>query len=271
MTLAGPGFGAEAQAECREYSMGTGSCQPGGREKVDKWLGRAWRLLCPPTCVLCGANARWIDICAGCETDLPRHEHACARCAVPLAGSIAGGLECGQCQRRQPPFDRALCAFDYRFPVDRLLQALKFRGALVYGRVLGELLAARVESVADSLPALIVPMPLHRRRLGERGFNQAYEIARPVARRLGLPLDSSGVVRLRATREQSLLDAQERRANLRGAFAARQAAWPAHVAIVDDVLTTGSTAGELARTLKKAGARQVDVWCVARAAKWGHS
>ncbi|MGH8722110.1 MAG: ComF family protein [Burkholderiales bacterium] len=180
-----------------------------------------------------------------------------------MAG-IAASIECGRCQRRPPPFDRAICAFDYAFPVDRLLQALKFRGALVYGRVLGELLAARIAAAALALPGVIVPMPLHRSRLGERGFNQACEIARPVSRRLGLPVDTGGVFRARATLEQTHLNARERRTNLRGAFTARRKDWPGHVAIIDDVLTTGSTAGELASTLKKAGVRQVDVWCVAR-------
>jgi ComF family protein len=238
-------------------------CQPGYAFEVDKWLRRLGWLLCPPTCVLCGAAAERMDLCAGCERDLPRPHRVCPRCALPVPG--AGESECGRCQRHAPPFSRALCAFDYAFPVDRMLQALKFRGALVNGRVLGELLAAHVALRAPVLPAVIVPMPLHRGRLGERGFNQAYEIARPLARRFGLPLETRRVERVRATLEQTGLDARGRRANLRGAFVAAGGAWPAHVAVVDDVMTTGSTAAELARSLRRAGVRRVEVWCVARA------
>ncbi|CAN5144129.1 ComF family protein [soil metagenome] len=239
-------------------------CQPAMRSQVDNWLTQAWRLFFPPTCALCGAGAERLDICAGCEADLPRFERACPRCATPLAGHVAEGIECGRCQQRPPAYDRALCAFAYRFPADRLLQALKFHGALVYGRVLGELLAAHIETAGDPLPSLIVPMPLHSSRLRERGFNQAFEIARPIARRFALPLETRRVTRVRATREQTHLDPPARRANLRGAFAAHAGAWRSHVAIVDDVLTTGSTAGELARTLRRAGVSRVDVWCVAR-------
>ena len=243
--------------------MGPAGCQPGYTFEVDKWLRRLGRLLCPPTCILCGAAGQARDLCAGCERDLPRSHRVCPRCALPAAG--AG--ECGRCQRHAPPFSRSLCAFDYAFPVDRMLQALKFRGALVNGRVLGELLANHVARRAPALPAAIVPMPLHRRRLAERGFNQAYEIARPLARRFGLPLETGRVERVRATLEQTGLDARGRRANLRGAFVAAGGAWPAHVAVVDDVMTTGSTAVELARSLRRAGVRRVDVWCVARAAQ----
>ncbi|HUO82138.1 MAG TPA: ComF family protein [Gammaproteobacteria bacterium] len=244
--------------------MGPAGCQPGGSVEVDKWWRRLSVLLCPPTCVLCGAGAERRDLCAGCERDLPRPDRACPRCALPLPGT--GESHCGRCQQRPPPFARALCAFDYAFPVDRLLQALKFRGALVNGRLLGELLAEHVARFSPVLPAIIVPMPLHRSRLGERGFNQAFEIARPLARRFGRPLETRRVTRVRATLEQTGLDARARRANLRGAFSALPGGWPAHVAVVDDVMTTGSTACELTRSLRRAGVRRVEVWCVARAA-----
>jgi len=176
---------------------------------------------------------------------------------------------CGQCLQRPPPFDRTVAAFAYGPPIDRLVTGLKFHGRMAYARLLGELLGERV--AADGpLPERILVVPLHRARLRSRGFNQAMEIARPIARRLGLPLMARGLVRARATRAQTELQGDERRRNLRGAFAASPGLDVRDVALVDDVMTTGTTAAEAGRALKAAGVEHVRVWCVARVgqAQW---
>lgn len=218
--------------------------------------------LFPGCCLLCGErSARQCDVCAACENDLPALPCACARCAMPL-GATDGDDCCGTCLRRAPPQDALRAAFRYAFPLDRLIQRFKFHGEQSCGRVLGELLASRLSVHAP--PACLVPVPLHASRLRERGFNQAEELFRPLARRLRLPLLNGLVTRQRETAVQSGMDAAARRRNVRGAFALLDDRLPAHVAIVDDVVTTGSTVGEIASLLKRAGVERVDVWALAR-------
>jgi ComF family protein len=146
-----------------------------------------------------------------------------------------------------------------------LIQGLKYRRRLAYGRVLGELLARYLKKRGDSLPEIIIPVPLGTRRYRERGYNQARELALPIHRALGLPLRSDLIVRQRETLEQATLDRKRRRKNIRGAFALIGTLQARHVAIVDDVVTTGSTVTEIANLLRKAGAQRVEVWAVARA------
>lgn len=169
------------------------------------------------------------------------------------------------CLSAPPEFDGTVAAFRYAEPVSWMIQRFKFNQKLSYGRVLGEALAAAVlrRHEAD-MPQAIIPVPLHGRRQRERGFNQSLEIARIVATELALPLAGDAVARVRATEEQSLLDADARCKNIRGAFAVKRLPWR-RVAIVDDVMTTGNTVGELAKTLKHAGCENVQVWVVARA------
>jgi len=164
-------------------------------------------------------------------------------------------------------YQGAISPLDYRFPVDRLILALKFKSDMVAGQLLGQLLADSLLEVVDDLPQALVPMPLHPARLRQRGFNQAGEIASWVGRRLALPLLEAALLRSRAGPPQSTLGAAARRANVRGAFTVseRGGPLPRHVALLDDVLTTGATAGEAARALLAGGAQQVTVWTVARA------
>ncbi|NIR60176.1 MAG: ComF family protein [Gammaproteobacteria bacterium] len=176
---------------------------------------------------------------------------------------------CGRCLRRPPPFERALAVFRYASPLDELVKALKFHGRLAHARLLGELLAAAAAGLPGPLPQGLIPVPLHRTRLAERGFNQALEIARPVARALDIPLAPGAARRLRPTAAQTGLEPRQRRANVRGAFAIARLPPVRHVAIVDDVMTTGHTAAELARALRRTGVRRVEVWCVARAVTRG--
>jgi len=155
--------------------------------------------------------------------------------------------------------------FEYRPPLDGWVQTLKFKQRLSHARVLGELAADYLEDRLDACPDRIIPVPLHRARLRQRGYNQALEIARPIARRLKTAIDYRSVYRSRATPPQSRLSHRVRRANIRGAFTACADVTGIRVAIVDDVMTTGSTVGELARCLRRAGAEDVEVWVVARA------
>lgn len=233
---------------------------------VDGWLRSVQTVIWQSTCVLCGGRGQeGLDLCAECEADFALNAVACGRCAQSL--SAGATLVCGACLRRPPRFDAAYCPFTYAYPLDHMVRALKYRGAVAQGRVLSELLAKRLPLIRGGpLPEMLIPVPLAQQRFCERGYNQAIELARYVERRLGIPMRTDIAIRTRETREQAALDGKERRKNIRGAFAAL-AKPPRHVAILDDVVTTGSTVDELARVLRRAGARRVEVWAVARAGK----
>ena len=229
-------------------------------------LTRSWqqlqRFVLPLRCLLCGAaGAAGIDLCADCAAELPRHRSCCSRCALPRAPPAE---QCGACPRRAPPWDAAWAPFRYGWPLDRLESRYKFGADLAAGRVLATLW--RRELCPVTLPQLLLTVPLHRSRLRQRGYNQTLELARPLARGLGLPLHHDVLQRVRRTEAQTELDAVSRRRNVRGAFALHAGlALPPHVAILDDVMTTGATLAECARVLKRAGVQQVDVWALARA------
>jgi ComF family protein len=210
------------------------------------------------------------DLCTGCEGDLPWSEEACPRCALPIP---ADGLACGPCLARPPRWDAAFSLLRYAYPADGLIKAFKYGRRLAVGRVLGELMAERLARRFGGggfqprvPPPLILPVPLHPARERKRGFNQATELARPIAAALGVTLDTGLCRRVRATPSQSALDRRTRARNLRGAFALARPLAADAVAIVDDVVTTGATAAALAQTLRRAGARHIEIWSAARAA-----
>jgi ComF family protein len=204
------------------------------------------------------------DFCPGCERSLPYLVAACPLCAAPL--EAPGDLPCGRCLQKPPPFERAIALFRYQDPVARLIQDLKYNGRLHLARTLGEMLAERLAAPPGRiLPERVLPVPLHRARLRRRGYNQALELARPVARRLGLTLDYRTLTRVRDTAPQTELPFEQRARNVRKAFAARAGLNGARVALVDDVMTSGHTAAAAAQALRKAGAASVELWVVARA------
>lgn len=211
-------------------------------------------------CYLCGGAGGADLLCADCAGLLPRFEarQACPVCALPGSGAVL----CGQCLLRRPRFDQTLAAFDYAFPVHDMIHALKYRGELALAASFG----CRIAHLAGGGWDLLVPVPIHRERLRERGFNQAVEIARPVARRWRLPLLLDEVERVRATSAQAGLHRRERARNLRGAFRASARLDGRRVLVIDDVMTTGCTLDELAGALKAAGAREVGNLVVARTA-----
>ncbi len=230
---------------------------------VDSWSRIIQNLLFPPTCLLCGDRGlEQLDICPACLAALPWLTPACPVCGLPQ--SAATTSPCGACQRRPPPFDRLRAALRYEEPVRHLIQGLKFRNQLAHARLLGELLALRLGELAEP-PERLIPVPLHRSRFIRRGFNQAEEIARIVSARSGIPLDTRCARRVRATDPQAQLRAGERRRNIRQAFRLAAPLSCRHVAIVDDVVTTGATVGEFARALRQAGVSRIEVWSCARA------
>lgn len=231
--------------------------------KPDTWRHRLSFALFPGVCLLCGCpSRRALDLCAPCAAALPLLLSACARCALPLP---TPGI-CGQCLQHPPPFAAALAACHHRQPIDAMIHRLKYGGDLAQAMPLARLLAQCVSKRDEPLPEALVPVPLHWRRLARRGFNQARELAQPLGGMLGIPVAANLVRRQRATPPQVGLARAERRRNLAGAFRVHARSLPAHVALIDDVITTGSTLEALAKCLTRAGVERVEVWAVARAA-----
>ncbi|QWT19785.1 ComF family protein [Bacillus sp. NP157] len=228
------------------------------------WLARLGRFVFPPRCLLCGAaGAGGIELCLGCTAALPLNSHACPRCALPRRPLSSSS--CEACARRLPPWRSAWVPFRYAWPLDLLEARFKFGGNLVAGKVLAHRWIAA--GPPPSLPDAIVPVPLHVARLRQRGFNQALELVKPVAKHFGVPLAPRLLRRVRMTEAQSDLDAEARATNVRGAFVARPGSLPTHVAVVDDVMTTGATLAACVEALHAAGVQRVDVWALARTLK----
>jgi ComF family protein len=231
---------------------------PTFRQTAARWQARSANWLLPQECAVCSAVAGQTPICEACHGDLPPlPASTCPRCA-DTSGS---GDLCGRCLSSPPHFDRALAAFAYAGPLPDLIQALKYGHRLYLADWLGrELAAATAGAAAD----LIIPMPLHPTRLAERGFNQAVEIGRVLARQRRTRLDTDVVERVRLTAAQVDLSLAERQRNLRDAFACRADLSGKHILVIDDVMTSGSSLNELARTLKLHGAQSVCAAVVAR-------
>lgn len=215
--------------------------------------------LLPVPCLFCGAVPAHAGICAGCLRDLPgRGRPRCPVCAIDL--DAAG--PCGSCLRKHPAFDHVGTVCSYAFPLDAIIQRLKYAPDPTLIAPLAALLSDL--ATAEPRPDLLVPMPAARARMRSRGFNQALELARASARRHGLRLGVDTVARVRDGLPQAGLPFDERARNVRGAFACPADLSGLRVTIVDDVMTTGATLEELARTLKRAGAREVNAWVLAR-------
>ena len=219
-------------------------------------------------CLLCGGTAEQavLPLCAGCDDDLPWLAGHCVICALPLPTL---DLACGQCLRRAPAFQKVETPLRYGLPVDALITRFKHQANAPLGRLLGQLLARHLLHVFDeglARPERLIPVPLSRRRERQRGFNQATLLADWIAGPLGVPVDNRLVLRAQDTPAQQGLDAATRKRNLRNAFVLADGAMVdgLHLALVDDVLTTGATAERIARLLRRAGARRVDVYCLAR-------
>ncbi|MBQ0755586.1 MAG: ComF family protein [Amphritea sp.] len=223
-------------------------------------------------CILCELNpANATQLCHSCLTDLPWISHACLRCGIPLNTRDPSPLMCPSCQKKPPPFEQAIAPFEYRFPVDQLIQLAKFSNQSHYLNPLAELLCSHILSlgIATQMPELIIPVPMHRKRLLERQYNQAALLGRQVAKKLHIPFNTKLVIKTSDTPHQADLDRKARQKNLRNSFQCSQKP-PSSVAVIDDVMTTGTTAAEISRALKRAGCQKVYIWTIAHTAKQLH-
>lgn len=226
----------------------------------------------PNLCALCG-NLSHTTLCAGCDAAYSNETRLrCLVCAVPLSRSRRGArpdYRCADCIAQPPPFDATLALADYRAPLDALAVGLKFRARLMLAAEFAHRLARLAEDRLDpsQQPDLVVPVPLAAKRLVERGYNQAWQIAKPLAKALHVRSHATRLNRVVETVPQSRLDHDARRLNVGRAFALTAPVQGLHVAVVDDVMTTGATLEALARVLKTAGARRVTNFVALRTPK----
>jgi ComF family protein len=221
----------------------------------------------PFTCILCSEKTgQDIDLCLDCEKNLPWLSHVCIHCAAPLL--FETNCICGACLKKPLPFDKTYILFSYTGAIRKLITGLKFQQRLLYANILGNLLAKKLKLLyqKEHLPQLIIPVPLYKTRLRERGFNQTMELARPIKEKLKIPIDYKSCQRVRSTAAQSTLPANQRATNVKNAFAIQKQKnlINQHIALLDDVMTTGHTLTELSRALYDAGVKRIDVWCCAR-------
>lgn len=230
--------------------------------------------LFPSRCILCRQTVlepavnNVIEICADCYSRLPVNDHCCVRCALPLPEDTAGAVLCGRCLKKLPAFDYCHSLFRYEAEIIQLVHQLKFGEKISYARSIGELLFHRLQHEirqTSAAPDCLLPVPLHNRRLRQRGYNQSIEIARVVSRKLGVPIERNLVKRQRNTEAQSGLNAKQRRKNIKNAFRIDGEVKHRHILIIDDVVTTGTTVNELARLLKRHKVERVGVLSIARA------
>lgn len=215
----------------------------------------------PSICVLCNQyHGGGFAVCADCMALLTPLGPACHHCALPLPEDKF--LVCGQCCKKKPCFDQAIAPYRFEGPLRTLLHDFKYHDGLYLSTFFAH---AMLESTPADIhqTQCLLPIPMHPKRLRQRGFNQAVELAKLLGRALKLPYDVSHCQKIINTVPQAELNGKQRRQNLKGAFCVQPSAYK-HITLIDDLLTTGSTANELAYCLKKQGVAHVDVWCCAR-------
>lgn len=232
------------------------------KAKLRNW-GQGWRM--PGQCLLCH-QWQWHAICQPCEQVFAARQTRCQRCALPLSSEQA---HCLICEDYPPEFDRAVTAVDYTSPWRALISDLKFKQNTALSKPLAALLAQQIQAQTHQpRPHWIIPAPLSNDRLRERGFNQSWLLAQALSKQLGIPTLPHALRRIKETPRMMTLQADERRHHIRNAFEIapehRRALAGRHVAVVDDVLTSGATLNEIALTLRPVGVRSISVWVVAR-------
>ncbi|GAB4392350.1 MAG: ComF family protein [Gammaproteobacteria bacterium] len=235
---------------------------------LKQFFNTALDVVLPRTCILCHKIAQQdYDLCLNCEKELPWIKQNCPICSTQLPttlNAVNTDLTCGQCLQNPPVFERTFALFRYEPPITTFISSLKFGGKLVYIDIFSKLLIKKIRQNyhSQSLPQIIIPVPLHTKRLRQRGFNQALELAQRCA--IGIPVNSTTLHRTRHTLAQAQLPAVQRIANVDGAFKLTKRVRATHIALVDDVVTTGNTINACCKVLKASGVKTIDVWCVAK-------
>ena len=226
-----------------------------------KSLSQALNWLVPHQCFGCQRTLKGAPpFCDACYTELPFQSRACQHCGQALG---ANSNECGRCIIRPPFYDRCFCPFEYQTPIKELICALKYNDKAEYAKMTGQLLASEIKRNQEPLPDLIIPVPTHISRLRSRGYNQAQLIACAAGQALSIPVANQRLIKTQSTPPQAQQTLKDRKKALNGCFAIKGFFVAQNVAIVDDVVTTGSTVNEIAKILKKNGVDYVQVWGVA--------
>lgn len=228
------------------------------------------------TCLLCRQTCLWKErICKFCDRSLPKIVTQCALCCNSIQifyssniGDESGyNILCGYCQKHGRLFDRSIISFPYLPPISFMLHDFKYKGKLYFGKVLANKLidALKISYANEPWPNTIIPIPLHKKRLISRGYNQSTIIAKILSSTFKIPVNCSLVSRQKNTQSQTELTFKNRKTNMKNAFILKKSHnLPEHIAIVDDIMTSGATAESLSLVLKNGGIKQVDVWCIAR-------
>ncbi|MFK5914183.1 MAG: ComF family protein [Woeseiaceae bacterium] len=233
---------------------------------VYNWLKRHLSRILPQQCLLCLASINNASsLCPSCQNDLPVNYAHCIICSVPLIAAqyTASPLRCGKCQKSPPHYTTSFIPYIYASPLNQLISQFKFNANMSYVPLLADSFLKKFIP-RQSLPECIIPVPLHSQRLHERGFNQSIELARLIAKPLNIHVDSNVVTRNKQTQFQSALNSKQRQQNLKNAFSISKKHHYKHVAILDDVVTTGTTVNELSKILRNSGVEIIEVWALAR-------
>ena len=217
-------------------------------------------------CVLCGevcGGSSQSLICEPCLSDLPVITTPCSVCSVTLSAKDSAGM-CGSCLQTKPFYQKSVIPLEYTFPITELIKQLKYNDKLLFSEILSQSVLDKIRQESRPLPEVIIPVPLHPFRLMKRGFNQSALIAKNISTELNIPIDLKSCRRIRNTLQQTGFNKSKRKKNIRNAFSVSSKFSAKHVAILDDVVTTGSTVNELARVLQQAGAETIEVWACAR-------
>lgn len=229
-------------------------------------LSRIADFLYPNICLRCeqvGENG--LNLCAQCYEGLAWNSSSCGRCALPLPSG--NSIVCGACSNKELYFDYAIAPFIYKDFMQEVIQLFKFNQKFNYGSLLADLFCQSIEKANLDLPDILLPVPLHKKRIKARGYNQSLELASMIGKKLKIEVYRNAVKRIRETHVQMQLPAKYRVNNDKNAFAinsTKEKFKNKHIAIVDDVMTTGNTVNEVAKCVRSAGAARVDVWCMVR-------
>jgi len=236
---------------------------PTGYTRIKKGLLMGLNWLLPDKCIQCKQALKLSEnqpVCTACYPTLPLQASICQRCAQPYTGLTD---YCGRCLTAPPYFDACFCPFEYKTPISDLIICFKYQQTPGLAQKLARLIAAEIELQNVTMPDLLVPVPMHNKRLRQRGYNQSSLLAQQLGRLLEIPVDYGALRKIRHTEQQTQKTLKQRKNNVLGSFSLRKNISVKSIAIIDDVVTTGSTAGEIAKILKKNGVDYIQVWGIA--------